>query len=160
MVSQARKIVIVIAHGPDATHLVVLLYSSRKQYSSYPRRFSRSGVATVLLVSDLEAEGGRDADLAYLRVADDIAARIASGELAPGARLRSERDLAAHYGVSYGTIRRAMEVLRDRSLIDHDPRARDLRRQDVTAVQAAPASREAGGGALSRGYWRRRRIGR
>jgi len=55
--------------------------------------------------------------LAYLRVADDIAAQIASGELAPGARLRSERDLAAHYGVSYGTIRRAMEVLRDRSLI-------------------------------------------
>jgi len=67
----------------------------------------------VLLVSDLEAEGGRDADLAYMRVADDIAARIASGELAPGARLRSERDLAEHYGVSYGTIRRAMEVLRD-----------------------------------------------
>jgi DNA-binding GntR family transcriptional regulator len=71
----------------------------------------------VLLVSDLEAEGGRDADLAYMRAADDIAARIASGELAPGARLRSERDLAEHYGVSYGTIRRAMQVLRDRGLI-------------------------------------------
>ncbi len=117
MMLELGQIVIVIAHRPDAMHLVVLLYSSRKQYSSYLRRFSRSGVATVLLVSDLEAEGGRDADLAYLRVADDIAARIASGELAPGARLRSERDLAAHYGVSYGTIRRAMEVLRDRSLI-------------------------------------------
>ena len=33
-------------------------------------------------MSDLEAAGGRDADLAYLRVADDIAARIASGERA------------------------------------------------------------------------------
>jgi DNA-binding GntR family transcriptional regulator len=71
----------------------------------------------LLVVSDLEATGGRDADLAYVRVADDIAARIASGELKPGARLRAERELAEHYGVSYGTIRRAMEVLRERGLI-------------------------------------------
>lgn len=71
----------------------------------------------LLLVSDLEATGGRDADLAYMRVADDIAARIASGELAAGARLRSERDLAEFYEVSYGTVRRAMQVLRDRGLI-------------------------------------------
>jgi GntR family transcriptional regulator len=71
----------------------------------------------LLVVSDLEATGGRDADLAYMRVADDIAARIASGELKPGSRLRAERELAEHYGVSYGTIRRAMEVLRKRGLI-------------------------------------------
>lgn len=68
-------------------------------------------------MSDLEAPGGRDADLAYRRVADDIAARIVSGELTAGARLRSERDLAEFYQVSYGTIRRAMEVLRNRGLI-------------------------------------------
>jgi GntR family transcriptional regulator len=67
--------------------------------------------------SDLEAPGGRDADLAYMRVADDIAGRITSGELAKGARIRSERDLAEYYGVSYGTVRRAMEVLRERELI-------------------------------------------
>jgi GntR family transcriptional regulator len=71
----------------------------------------------LLVVSDLEATGGRDADLAYMRVAEDIAARIASGELKPGARLRAERDLAEHYEVSYGTLRRAMEVLRERGLI-------------------------------------------
>jgi GntR family transcriptional regulator len=71
----------------------------------------------LLVVSDLEAAGGRDADLAYMRVADDIAARIASGELKPGARLRSERDLAEHYEVSYGTVRSAMRVLRERGLI-------------------------------------------
>jgi GntR family transcriptional regulator len=70
-----------------------------------------------LLVSDLEAKGGRDADLRYMEVANDIAARIASGELKPGARLRAERDLAEHYGVAYGTIRRVMEVLRERGLI-------------------------------------------
>jgi len=49
-------------------------------------------------------------------VAEGIAARIASGELRPGARLRSERGLAEHYEFSYGTIRRAMEVLRERGL--------------------------------------------
>jgi len=72
----------------------------------------------VLLVSELEAPGGRDADLAYMRVADDIAARIASGELAPGARLRAERELAEYYEVAYGTVRRAMQVLRERGLIE------------------------------------------
>lgn len=69
-------------------------------------------------MSDLEATGGRDEDLAYVRVAGDIAARIASGELAAGARLRSERDLAEFYGVAYGTVRRAMAMLRDRGLIE------------------------------------------
>ena len=71
-----------------------------------------------MLVSDLEAAGGRDSDLAYVRVANDIAARIASGELASGARLRSERDLAEHYEVAYGTMRRAMAVLRERGMIE------------------------------------------
>jgi DNA-binding FadR family transcriptional regulator len=44
--------------------------------------------------SDIAAPGGQD-DLIAIRVADDIAARIASGELAPGTRLRAERELAA-----------------------------------------------------------------
>ena len=77
---------------------------------------SRSGVATVPRVSDIAAPGGQD-DLVYMRVADDIAARIASGELALGTRLRAERDLATHYGVAYGTIRRAMQVLREKGMI-------------------------------------------
>jgi GntR family transcriptional regulator len=67
--------------------------------------------------SDLAAPGGRDSDLLYRRVAADITARIESGELGPGTRLRSERDLAEHYEVAYHTIRRAMEVLRERGLI-------------------------------------------
>jgi GntR family transcriptional regulator len=68
-------------------------------------------------VSEIAAPDGHDQDLAYIRVAEDIAARIASGELAPGTRLRAERQLAEHYGVAYGTIRRAMQVLRERDLI-------------------------------------------
>jgi DNA-binding GntR family transcriptional regulator len=53
----------------------------------------------------------------YRQVADHLAARIAAGELAPGARLPGERDLAQEYGVALGTIRRAVEVLRERGLV-------------------------------------------
>lgn len=55
---------------------------------------------------------------AYQRVAEDIAARINSGELAPGSRLSSERDVARHYGVAFHTIRRTAQQLRDWGLID------------------------------------------
>jgi DNA-binding GntR family transcriptional regulator len=66
-------------------------------------------------VSDLAAP---DEELAYRRVADDVASRISSGELTPGTRLRSEQDLAEYYEVARGTIRRAMAVLRERRLIE------------------------------------------
>jgi len=55
--------------------------------------------------------------LAYLQVAGDLAARITSGEFAPGDRLPAERDLAVEYGCAYDTVRRATAVLRDRGLI-------------------------------------------
>ena len=55
--------------------------------------------------------------LVYVQVADHITARIGAGDLAPGARLPAERDLATDYGVSYDTIRRATALLRDRGLI-------------------------------------------
>jgi DNA-binding GntR family transcriptional regulator len=54
--------------------------------------------------------------LAYVQVADDLAARIGRGDLT--GRLPAERDLAKEYGVAYGTIRRAMEVLRERGLVE------------------------------------------
>ena len=56
-------------------------------------------------------------ELIYVQVADRITAQIESGQLAPGARLPSERDLAAELGVSYDSVRRAMGLLRDRGLI-------------------------------------------
>jgi GntR family transcriptional regulator len=55
--------------------------------------------------------------LVYVQVADHVTARIESGELAPGARLPAERDLATEYGVAYDTIRRATALLRERGLI-------------------------------------------
>lgn len=52
---------------------------------------------------------------AYAQVADDVARRIRAGEITR--KLPAERALAEEYGVAYTTIRRAMEVLRDRGLI-------------------------------------------
>jgi DNA-binding GntR family transcriptional regulator len=49
------------------------------------------------------------------RVANDLAARIATGEFAN--RLPSERALAAEYGVGYATIRRGMTLLRERGVV-------------------------------------------
>lgn len=53
----------------------------------------------------------------YVQVADFVAARIDVGELAHGAKLPAERDLASLMGVAYETIRRATALLRDRELI-------------------------------------------
>lgn len=50
----------------------------------------------------------------YVRVADHVAARIDAGDLAPGARLPGERELAEEYGVALGTARRAIQELRER----------------------------------------------
>ena len=69
------------------------------------------------LVSEHPAIDPDAPKLVYVQVADHIAARIEAGELAPGARLPAERDLATEYGVAYDTIRRATALLRDRGLI-------------------------------------------
>jgi DNA-binding GntR family transcriptional regulator len=53
----------------------------------------------------------------YVQAADWVAAKIASGELAPGQRLPSERDLAIEGGMGYQTARRAVRELRDRGLV-------------------------------------------
>jgi DNA-binding GntR family transcriptional regulator len=68
-------------------------------------------------VSDHPAIDSTAPKLVYVQVADHITARIQAGELAPGARLPAERDLATEYGVAYDTIRRATALLRDRGLI-------------------------------------------
>jgi DNA-binding GntR family transcriptional regulator len=53
----------------------------------------------------------------WQQVADWIARRIEAGELQPGARLEGERELAEQVGVAVGTVRRAVEDLRERGLV-------------------------------------------
>jgi GntR family transcriptional regulator len=73
-------------------------------------------VAGKQAVPDFDPLAGGPAYM-YVKVADHVAARIAAGQLAPGAMLPAERDLAAEYGVAIGTARRAVEELRGRGLV-------------------------------------------
>lgn len=53
----------------------------------------------------------------YEQLADWVAARIAAGDLAPGAKFADSRELAEDWGVAYQTVRRAMRELADRGLV-------------------------------------------
>lgn len=53
----------------------------------------------------------------WRQLADRIAARIESGELAPGDPIPSETVLEAEYGLARGTIRKAVAALRDEGVI-------------------------------------------
>ncbi len=54
----------------------------------------------------------------WRRVAEDILARIVSGELRPGVMLPSETDLGRGMGVSQGTARRALAHLERRGIVE------------------------------------------
>lgn len=77
----------------------------------------RSVWLSVDVVTDDWAPDPDELTHVYIQVADHIAGLIASGALAPGAKLPAERDIAAQYNVSYETVRRATAVLRERGLI-------------------------------------------
>ena len=49
----------------------------------------------------------------YRLIADDVRARIASGEYAPGSRLPSKAELMKHYGVALGTLDRALAQVQE-----------------------------------------------
>jgi GntR family transcriptional regulator len=53
----------------------------------------------------------------YMEVADHVARQIEAGTIPAGAKLAGERELAEQYGVALGTARRAVEELRERSLV-------------------------------------------
>jgi GntR family transcriptional regulator len=55
---------------------------------------------------------------AYLQIADQLRQAIAEGQLAPGAKLPSERALMGTYGAARGTVRQAIATLRAEGLID------------------------------------------
>src|SRR3954467_9264211 len=54
----------------------------------------------------------------YARLADVLTRRIASGEWSPDAPLPAETALATDYGVSVGTLRKAMGQLVDEGLLE------------------------------------------
>ena len=54
--------------------------------------------------------------MTYEQIADDLAARITSGEYPPHTKLPSNRELADLYSVSMGTVAQVQRMLRDRGL--------------------------------------------
>lgn len=54
----------------------------------------------------------------YARIEAALRARVAAGEWAPGAALPTEPTLAAQYGISQGTLRRALAALEAQNLIE------------------------------------------
>src|SRR5438552_1692625 len=54
----------------------------------------------------------------YLRIAGDLRGRIASGDLAPGARIPTESALMSEYGVSRTVAKYAINVLKGEGLVD------------------------------------------
>jgi GntR family transcriptional regulator len=59
--------------------------------------------------------------LTYRGIADDLAARIASGEYPPGSKLPSHARLVEIYSSSLATIVRAVGLLHDRRLVQGVP---------------------------------------
>lgn len=57
----------------------------------------------------------------YRQIANDLAEKIRSGELKPGDKLPSNREIAETYGVHINTASRAMALLHDRELITGQP---------------------------------------
>jgi GntR family transcriptional regulator len=57
------------------------------------------------------------AEYVYVQLAEDLAKRIERGEFPVGARLPSEAELGQDYGTAKMTVRRALEILRERGLI-------------------------------------------
>ncbi|WP_404803154.1 winged helix-turn-helix domain-containing protein [Micromonospora aurantiaca (nom. illeg.)] len=59
--------------------------------------------------------------MTYREIADDIAARIATGEYPPESKIPSYSQLAALYSVSIATVQRAVMVLHARGAIYGEP---------------------------------------
>ncbi|MFI1947183.1 TetR/AcrR family transcriptional regulator C-terminal domain-containing protein [Streptomyces virginiae] len=65
---------------------------------------------------------GAAGDPPYLRIVATIRRRIADGELAPGDRVPSTRQIAAEWGVALATATKALTTLRMEGLVEARPR--------------------------------------
>ncbi|WP_404953850.1 TetR/AcrR family transcriptional regulator C-terminal domain-containing protein [Streptomyces sp. 147326] len=79
---------------------------------------------------------GAAGDPPYLRIVAAIRQRIAQGELAPGDRVPSIRQLAAEWGVALATATKALTTLRLEGLVEARPRIGTV----VAGTAPAPAS--------------------
>ncbi|MGI5353232.1 GntR family transcriptional regulator [Streptomyces sp. CA-250714] len=81
----------------------------------------------------------------YARIAAELRRRIADGELAPGDRVPSTRQLAREWNVALATATRALTTLRQDGLVEARPRVGTVvahRRRRTTSAAGPPADRE------------------
>ncbi|WP_080694174.1 GntR family transcriptional regulator [Salinispora tropica] len=66
----------------------------------------------------MEQVPDQDRRLPSRRIADDLRGQIKEGQLAPGAKLPSEREMATRYGTARNTAREAVAILQAEGLVD------------------------------------------
>ncbi|WP_143676170.1 GntR family transcriptional regulator, partial [Streptomyces milbemycinicus] len=76
-------------------------------------------------------------DPPYLRIVTEIRRRIADGELAPGGRVPSTRQIAKEWGVALATATKALTTLRLDGLVEARPRVGTV----VATQTPAPSAR-------------------
>lgn len=72
-----------------------------------------------------------------VQIADDLRAKIESGELPPGKRLPSGRELARSYGVALMTAQNALQRLRDEGFLHSSSRGYFVGEKPETAGDSA-----------------------
>ncbi|MFJ6480874.1 MULTISPECIES: TetR/AcrR family transcriptional regulator C-terminal domain-containing protein [unclassified Streptomyces] len=83
---------------------------------------------------------GAAGDPPYLRIVAAIRRRIADGELAPGDRVPSTRQIAAQWGVALATATKALTTLRLEGLVEARPRIGTVVAGSASADPGAPAA--------------------
>lgn len=89
-------------------------------------------------MTDTLPAGGAAGLPLYRRIQADLRARVDQGDLAPGARIETEQELMARYGVSRATVRQALSGLVADGLLE-------IRRGLGTYVRARPVEHALGG---------------
>jgi GntR family transcriptional regulator len=89
------------------------------------------------MTTETTIRSGTSAPPLYAQIADGLILRIQHGELAPGTRLPSERELSRQLGVNRMTLRQALQVLEDQGLL--------IRRQGDGTYVARPRIERAAG---------------
>lgn len=88
----------------------------------------------------------------YVQVSELLIRDIAAGRLSDGARLPPEREMAAELGIAVGTLRKALQVLTDKGLLERIQGSGNYIRQcgPVESVYAMFRLELPGGGGLPR----------